>query len=306
MATFYSNGKLLITGEYVVLDGAKAVALPTKFGQTLTVNTIDGSKIIWKSLDENNSIWFEAVFEFVDKKIVQIEQNDTQVSERLIQILNAAQQLNPDFLNKNEGYLITSKLDFPKNWGLGSSSTLLNNIAQWAKIDAFKLSNITFGGSGYDIACAQSNSAIIYSIENRLPKIELTSFKKSFESQLFFVHLNQKQNSRESIKTYQNNKHNLTETISKINKTTTQFLEVNTLKAFETLIEEHERLIGEITNQKPIKKRLFSDFKNAIKSLGGWGGDFILVTGNREYVVDYFKNKGFKTIVSYKDIILNF
>jgi hypothetical protein len=27
---FYSNGKLLITGEYLVLDGAKAFALPTK------------------------------------------------------------------------------------------------------------------------------------------------------------------------------------------------------------------------------------------------------------------------------------
>ena len=35
--TFYSNGKLLITGEYVVLDGAKALALPTKFGQSLLV-----------------------------------------------------------------------------------------------------------------------------------------------------------------------------------------------------------------------------------------------------------------------------
>ena len=33
--TFYSNGKLLITGEYVVLDGAKALALPTKYGQNL-------------------------------------------------------------------------------------------------------------------------------------------------------------------------------------------------------------------------------------------------------------------------------
>ena len=34
---FYSNGKLLITGEYLVLDGAKAFALPTKFGQNLIV-----------------------------------------------------------------------------------------------------------------------------------------------------------------------------------------------------------------------------------------------------------------------------
>ena len=35
--TFYSNGKLLITGEYLVLDGAKAFALPTKFGQNLII-----------------------------------------------------------------------------------------------------------------------------------------------------------------------------------------------------------------------------------------------------------------------------
>ena len=39
--TFYSNGKLLITGEYLVLDGAKALALPTKYGQYLTVEFLD-------------------------------------------------------------------------------------------------------------------------------------------------------------------------------------------------------------------------------------------------------------------------
>jgi hypothetical protein len=35
--TFYSNGKLLITGEYLILDGAKGLALPTKMGQNLSV-----------------------------------------------------------------------------------------------------------------------------------------------------------------------------------------------------------------------------------------------------------------------------
>ena len=35
--TFYSNGKLLLTGEYLVLNGAVALAIPTKFGQTLTI-----------------------------------------------------------------------------------------------------------------------------------------------------------------------------------------------------------------------------------------------------------------------------
>ncbi len=37
MTTFRSNGKLLLTAEYLVLDGARAIALPTKLGQSLTV-----------------------------------------------------------------------------------------------------------------------------------------------------------------------------------------------------------------------------------------------------------------------------
>ena len=38
--TYYSNGKLLLTGEYVVLDGAEALAVPTRFGQNLTVKQV--------------------------------------------------------------------------------------------------------------------------------------------------------------------------------------------------------------------------------------------------------------------------
>ena len=41
--TYYSNGKLLITGEYLVLDGAEALALPTKFGQNLIIENASGS-----------------------------------------------------------------------------------------------------------------------------------------------------------------------------------------------------------------------------------------------------------------------
>ena len=64
--TFYSNGKLLITGEYLVLNGAKALALPTKFGQSLEVSSIEEKKIIWTSLDFDKSIWFETELTFED------------------------------------------------------------------------------------------------------------------------------------------------------------------------------------------------------------------------------------------------
>ena len=39
--SFYAHGKLLITSEYLVLDGAEALALPTVYGQSLEVETID-------------------------------------------------------------------------------------------------------------------------------------------------------------------------------------------------------------------------------------------------------------------------
>lgn len=312
MQKFYSHGKLLLTGEYVVLDGAKALALPTKFGQTLTVEIIEEQKLIWKSIDYKGVIWFEEEFKLLNEKIATLVLRSEQakqtpcneVSKRLIEVLNTAKMLNPQFLKNGKGFKVTTTLEFSNNWGLGSSSTLLNNIAQWAKIDAFTLSNATFGGSGYDIACAKNDSAIIYQLESSRPLVETILFKNTFEDQLFFVHLNRKQNSRDSIKTYKDNKQNSIAIISKINTITSEIIKAKTLTVFNDLIEEHEALIGKITNQTPIKKRLFSDFKHQIKSLGGWNGDFILATGKKDYVYTYFNNKGYNTILDYKDMIL--
>lgn len=304
MQTYYSNGKLLLTGEYVVLDGAEALALPTQFGQTLSIQTIHDAKIIWKSVDEKNAVWFEDIFVLSNNEVRNFVQNNNPISTRLLQILNVAKTLNPQFLSGSNGFKITSTLDFPQNWGLGSSSTLLNNIAQWAKVDAFTLSNATFGGSGYDIACAQHDFAIMYQRNENSPKIKPITFKKAFENELFFIHLNQKKNSREAIRTYQEHKKNSTEVISRINTITHQILDCNTLELFETLIEEHETIIGTITNQTPVKQRLFNDYRHTIKSLGGWGGDFILATGPNNYVNNYFKSNGYNTVIPFNDMIL--
>ena len=62
LATFKSQGKLLISGEYVILDGALSLAVPTRFGQTLDVEAIEMSKIIWKSFNEQDKVWFQNEF----------------------------------------------------------------------------------------------------------------------------------------------------------------------------------------------------------------------------------------------------
>ena len=141
---FYSNGKLLITGEYLVLDGGIALALPTKFGQTLTVEVANNQEISWCSSDSDGSVWFEDSIAFDEVKQNPAFENES-VKNTLIKILHEAYVLNPDFINNSNGYLVTTQLTFPRNWGLGTSSTLLNNIAQWTQIDAFELLKNSFG-----------------------------------------------------------------------------------------------------------------------------------------------------------------
>ena len=303
MTSYYSNGKLLLTGEYAVLDGALSLAVPTKFGQSIKVTPINQPIISWKSLDKNEVVWFEATFEIKNNEISHVVRNDHDVSERLIQILRAARQLNPDFLNTNKGFKITTKLDFPRHWGLGTSSTLINNIAQWATIDAYKLLETTFGGSGYDIACAQYNTPITYQLDNSRPIIKPIDFTPSFKDSLYFVYLNKKQNSREGIKHYNANKGPLKTVIEDINTITSQIITSNSLEDFEILITQHEEIISKLTHQKVIKTLLFNDFKGSIKSLGAWGGDFILVA-SKENPVPYFNQKGFETVIRYTDMVL--
>jgi len=132
------------------------------------------------------------------------------VLNTLIDILHEAYLLNPDFLQKADGYIIQTELTFPKFWGLGTSSTLINNIAQWLEIDAFKLLKNSFGGSGYDVACAQHDSAILYQLVNEEPTVETIRFKPAFSDKIHFVYLNKKQNSKSAIASYYKNKGMLT------------------------------------------------------------------------------------------------
>ncbi|APG66455.1 GHMP kinase [Tenacibaculum todarodis] len=312
----YSNGKLLLTGEYLVLDGAKSLAVPTKFGQDLIVSEIEEQQLVWASFTNTGECWFEATFDLSKLRLVFATFNSDKegsaefIGETLLDILKEAKTLNPDFLNTENGFLVKTNLTFPQNWGLGSSSTLINNIANWAKVDAFKLLWNSFKGSGYDIACAQNDSPIFYKIEKDLsaalkitPKVEQVEFNPSFKENLFFVYLNQKQDSKEGIAKFRESGIDFQNEIKRVSEISNEFLEAKSLKEFEKLIVEHEQIISSIIKLKPVKERLFPDYFGAIKSLGAWGGDFVLVTGNKKTSA-YFKNKGFETILTYSEMIL--
>ena len=302
--TFYSNGKLLITGEYLVLDGAKAFALPTKMGQNLIIEEGNNKEIIWKSYDADGSIWFEDTLLFSDIS-KEINPETESVKGTLTTILHKAFKLNPDFILNSNGYRITTELGFPKSWGLGTSSTLINNIAQWLQIDAFTLLKNSFGGSGYDIACAQNDTPIIYHLEHGNPIVEKVIFNPEFTQNLYFVYLNKKQSSKTAIAAYNiNKKNNLARTIALNDLITSEVLNAATLQSFATALQKHEVQMSIILETQTIKESVFPDFNGVIKSLGAWGGDFVMaITENNPTA--YFTSKGYKTIVPYNEMIVS-
>ncbi|MDT0556268.1 GYDIA family GHMP kinase [Patiriisocius hiemis] len=297
--TFYSNGKLLLTGEYVVLDGATALAIPTKFGQSLTITHTNDKNIHWKSLTNENKVWYEEAFVIEN---LEYSSQTNLFSETLQKILHEAKKLNQRFLSESHGFTVETKLDFPRNWGLGTSSTLLNNIAQWAKVDAYELLEKSFGGSGYDIATAQHDYPVLYN-NKRTPRAKKAHLPWEFTNNLFFVYLNKKQDSKEGIAHYKSQNID-PKTIEKVTDLTNKLLLCYDLPSFEKIITAHELLISKTIKQAKIKEKLFSDYPHIIKSLGAWGGDFVLVVGDKKNQ-DYFKNKGYKTIIPFSEMIIN-
>ena len=301
--TFYSNGKLLITGEYLILDGAKGLALPTKMGQNLILESTNTETIHWKSYDADGSIWFEEILS-LDEITATNSIAPESVKGTLIRILQVANGMNPDLLTNSNGFVITTQLSFPRNWGLGTSSTLINNIAQWFQIDAFELLHQSFGGSGYDIACAQNNTPITYSIVNGSPKVEQLAFEPEFAKNIYFVYLNQKRSSKSAIADYNSNKTaQLSEHIAAINALTNDCIQATDLESFTNVVNQHEILLSTILKTETVKAALFPDFEGTIKSLGAWGGDFVLVVA-KENPSSYFIGKGYETVIPYGEMIL--
>lgn len=301
--SFYAHGKLLLSGEYLVLKGAKALAFPTQLGQKLQVKSMSGLPFLhWKSF-EREQLWFEAKFSLPSFDIE--SSNLTNIAGNLQKLLLTALELSDSTILKNSSYEVEANLEFDRNWGLGSSSTLVSLVAQWIGCNAFELNTRVFGGSGYDIACAQSSTPIVYELQKKNPVFKGVDFQPPFASQIWFIHLNQKQNSRSEIGRFNLDNDYLKE-IEEVNNLTMGFQEARTVEEFSQCMDEHEQLIASILERQTVKQQFFSDFSGSIKSLGAWGGDFVMACTNLPptEIHNYFTNKGFTTVIPSNEMIL--
>jgi mevalonate kinase len=295
----------MISGEYLVLKGSVSLAVPLKLGQSLVVNHLREHKgrIEWKAWFRNKLV-FESEIEY--PRFTVHKSNNGIMSERLVQMLIAAQNMNQSFLGGNESFEVTTHADFDLDWGLGSSSSLISNIGYWSGVDPFKLNHSVFNGSGYDIACARASKPILYSIVNGEPSIKEVDFYPSFADKLYFVYLGSKQDTRQSLKLNGSRLNDITEheirVVSEISK---HLLSARDIDEFEVYMLNHEKILGDILGMMPIKYRFFPDFAGEIKSLGAWGGDFVLVSwkAGKESLFNYFTQKGYPLIYTFKEFI---
>jgi mevalonate kinase len=301
---YHANGKLLITGEYLILHGAEGLAVPLKYGQDMRISQLSSYDdiIVWEAYNPEG-VWFKGIFSSHDFSL--IEYSDKSFAVKLKDILEKVKFLNDDFPSGNS-YKIITKLEFDHTFGFGSSSTLIVNLAKWANVNPFELQRLTFKGSGYDIACGLSSKPVIYKLEEEKPFYKSVYFDPAFLSHIYFVFLGKKQKSYDAIVDFNKNKRFSTRDIDEINKITKAIIKAKTLEDFEVLLREHEMIISSILKTKPVKDVLFKGYSGMVKSLGAWGGDFVLATSIkpekafREEMLSY----GFNIVYNYRNLVL--
>ncbi len=298
---FYSNGKLLISGEYLVLKGALALAIPVKFGQSLEISEDGSEGINWESF-EKGQLWFSAKFSSSNFEIV--KSTNEIIAQNLRKFLLEADALSDGKLPKTN-IKITAQVDFDMQWGLGSSSSLISNLAMWAGVDPYALHFRLSEGSGYDIACARSDDPLFFQNKNGDIHIEKIKFNPSFSDKIYFVYLGQKQDSAHSVKNFFLNGNVDNIMIDAISDLSREMAMTDKLDDFEYYLRDHEDIISRILKQEKIKDSRFPDFDGEIKSLGAWGGDFALVTyqSSHKELKKYFSGNGLDVIFRFDEMI---
>ncbi len=302
----YAHGKFLITGEYLVMEGARALALPLNRGQFLKIGPAKDAetpRLYWTAL-KPDGLWFSATYLLPELKILKTTHRE--MAGKLAGILSVARQLNPAFLDGSQGCSVETRLEFDTEFGLGSSSTLVANLAAWAGTDAFELQWKALGGSGYDIACATANGPLFYQVVNNRPVTTPVSWDPPFRKNLFFVYLGHKQRSDQSIRKFKQQAVFTEKDMDHISEIGTLLVNTENLSDFEKLLQEHETLMSKVLRVPPVQQRLFKGFNGTVKSLGAWGGDFVLATshGSQENFGKEMHSRGFRIFFPWDELVL--
>ena len=300
---FYSKGKFLLSGEYLVLHGAKALAVPLRYGQKMIVEFLPGENLIIWETSVLGQPWFSAKFDPASLEI--LECSDKKTADFIQKVIFASKEIRQEDLFQNIGCKIITEIEFDIDWGLGSSSSLVSNIAWWFDIDVFKLYRKLYKGSGFDVHCARADRPIVYQLIGDRPDYHEIDFNPSFRDHLFFIYLGKKQDSQQSVSDFSRTYVHDPNLVRQISSITDKMIGTESLVEFMLSMKQHEEILSEVLNMPLTREDRFSDFTGEIKSLGAWGGDFILAASPLGYedVKQYFSRKKLPVVLRWEEIV---
>ncbi|TNE31283.1 MAG: hypothetical protein EP346_01355 [Bacteroidetes bacterium] len=294
----HASGKLMLTGEYAVLDGALAWAVPTVLGQNLSAIPSPGAGLKWQSTNSKGEAWFRGLWDS-DGKL--LNQNDIEVAETLHRLLMKALDLNS---NPFGGWSVETQLEFPNAWGLGSSSSLVALLAHWLEVNPHELFYNTLTGSGYDVAVAYENAGVLFQLHESKPEYEITLHHPTFADQLYFAYSGKKQNSQREVKSYSQLAPEVRQTlVDPITELTKQMHSTENFHHFCRCMSQHEEILGTIMEGEVLQNTI-PNLSGTIKHLGAWGGDFFLLATEDSRDLERLKAHGITTIFNWNELIL--
>lgn len=302
---FYSRGKLLLSGEYLVLKGATALAVPLKYGQELEVEKSGKThQLSWESKVHGKS-WFRALFAlpFFDT----LESSDPVIAQNLKKHFEAIAALDSRFVNRASEASVVTNLEFDREWGFGSSSTLIAGLAAWAGVDPFVLHRKVSAGSGYDVVAANRDKPFYFSTDGEHYAVEPASLHPQVAKGIYFVYLGKKAASSQHVADFLRKRKSYRLELEQISELSRHLGNASTLDDFAFYMKEHEQVMASVLKLPMIKEGFLRGFAGEAKSLGAWGGDFAMLTWN-DSVSDlkrYLKHKQLYTVFRYNELVLD-
>lgn len=301
---YYAHGKILLTSEFMILHGARALAVPLNLGQSLKLQSKgDPGTLHWTAM-YNDQSWFKT--KIATNTLTVQETTDGSISGNLVHMLKQLLDIKPAFFGQINAFDVITNLEFHPEYGFGSSSTLTHLLSRWAEIDPMQLHFKISRGSGYDVACAGADSPLLYQVVNDMPVSETVEFQPDCMEQIYLVYLGKKQQSGSSVAAFLDHYHPIQADIDYFSGLTSDMLKANSIEELGSVMEAHENRLSSILQTPVLKTLIFPDLNGYVKSLGAWGGDFaMLVTDwDRETISDYLNRKGMSDWYPYRELVL--
>lgn len=307
----------MLCGEYAVTIGVEALAVPVQLGQWMYVwefnSPLGGDRLIWEAKEKDGSTWLNEYFslpllsDFVESSVSDelegqvLRNTDRNVIKKMLGLVAS------DFWKAGKSYRIETQLEFNRNSGLGSSSTMISNFARYTGLDAQWLQQQVFGGSGYDVAVAEVGKGLVFWKHNDLAHWGPWSLSTQLTENWQVVFLGQKQNSRDSLSQVKirlqeiQNDNFLLHQLQQILAAVKMASEVPMLEAG---LEMWQAVLSMgLGLETPYQHFGFQPIKGGVcKWLGAWGGDMLLV--NAVFAEKQREALSVYTSVSWNELVL--